>query len=341
MNEIYIVTGAAGFVGNNVVKMLEAGGSKVRALVHTQGKEKTALAGTSAEIFYGDLRNPADIEQLFKNEEPCEYIFIHAASYVDIGVTNFSQRLYDINVTGTKNVLAACTAHKVKRLVYVSTCHAIEEPKKKALTKEPEYFDPAKVHGAYAKTKTEASACVLQAVKEGLNAVMVHPSGIIGPHDYSNTHTTQLILDFAAHRLPAGVTGGYDFTDVRDVAKAIITACTAGAAGSYWILSGHFITVPDLLNTLGELLGAKKRLPVFPMWLAMVGLPFLWLFAKLTGKRPLYTRYSLYTLRSNGNFCNDKAKAELGYNSRPLRETLSDTIDFLKLSMGKPIRIIQ
>ena len=330
MKRIYIVTGAAGFVGNNVVKILAAQGNNIRVLVNSPGKEKISLKGINAEIFYGDIRKPADIEQLFKKDESCEYIFIHAASVVDIKSNRFNQNLYDINVNGTKNVLTACNAHKVKRLVYVSSVHAIQEPAQKSLTKEPEGFCPTTVHGVYAKTKTEASASVLEAVKEGLNAVMVHPSGIIGPDDYSNTHMTQMLVDFAEHRIPGGVNGGYDFVDVRDVAKAIIAACDSGKAGSRWIISGNFISIPELFNIISEILGLNKRLPVFPMWAARLGLPFLLLFAKLTKKRPLYTPYALYTLRSNGNFCHDRATAELGHMPLPIRETLGDTLEFLK-----------
>ena len=330
MQRIYLITGASGFVGNNVVKILAAKGARIRAFVFTKGKEKTALENVNAEIIYGDIRKPADIELLFKKEETCEYIFIHTASVVDIGVTNFSQELHDVNVTGTRNVLAACMAHKVKRLVYVSSVHAITEPKKKALTTEPDYFKAAEVHGAYAKTKAEASISVLEAIRNGLDAVMIHPAGIIGPGDYSNTHTTQFILDFAKHRLPAGVGGGYDFVDVREVAGAIVAAVDTGSAGSRWIISGRYITVKEIFDILGKILGEKKHLPTMPMWLAMIGLPFLWLFAILTKKRPLYTRYSLYTLRSNSNFSSAKAAKELGHKPRLIEETFADTIAFLK-----------
>ncbi|MCL2129820.1 MAG: NAD-dependent epimerase/dehydratase family protein [Treponema sp.] len=330
MQTIYLITGAAGFVGNHVVKILAAKGVKIRALVFTKGKEKTALENINAEFFYGDIRKPADLEQLFKKEDSSEYIFIHIASKVDIGVTSFNQELHDINVSGTKNVLSACKAHKVKRLVYVSSVHAITEPKKRALTIEAESFSPESVHGAYAKTKAEASACVLEAVKDSLNAVLVHPAGIIGPGDFSNTHTTQLIIDFAKHRIPAGVIGGYDFVDVRDVAKAVTAAINTGKPGSRWIVSGHYTTIKNMFNILGRILGEKKSLSMMPMWLAMAGLPFLWFFAVITGKRPLYTRYSLYTLRSNSNFSYAKAEAELKHKPRSLEETLTDTAAFLK-----------
>lgn len=334
MEKIYLVTGATGFVGNNVVRLLAARGEKVRTFVYTEGKEKTALAGVPAEIVYGDIRNKSDLERLFV-DETCEYVFIHTAAEVDIGVTGFSQKMYDINVSGTKNVLEVCREHGVSRLVYVSSVHAITEPKKKAMTYEIENFEPKSVHGAYAKTKSTASALIMQAVNDGLNAVMVHPSGIVGPGDYSNTHTTQLVSDFAARRIPAGVTGGYDFVDVRDVAKAVVTACDTGAAGSRWLVTGGFISVKNLLNVMRKVLTEtpskkEKKLKIYPMWLAQTGLPFMWLFAKFRNKRPLYTRYSLYTLRSNGNFCSDKARAELGHNPIPIETSIRDTVEFLK-----------
>lgn len=331
MSKIYIVTGAAGFLGNNIIRLLAARGEKIRAFVNSPGKEKNALAGLDAEIVYGSVTERADVERLFHNDN-AEYVFIHVASVVDIGTTKFSQKLHDVNVTGTKNVVDACVANGVSRFVYVSSVHAIPELPNNGLITEVESFDPALVHGAYAKTKAEASAIVMEAVKGGLNAVMVHPSGIIGPNDYSNTHLTQLVADFAAGKIPAGVKGGYDFVDVRDVAQSVVTACDTGDAGSRWLLTGNYITVAELLKTLGELFGREKKLKIFSIGTAKLGLPFVWLWSKITRKRPLYTRYSLYTLQSNGNFCHDKATAELSFVPRPLRETLTDTIEFLGIN---------
>ena len=93
---------------------------------------------------------------------------------------------------------------------------------------EVDHFSPESVEGAYAKTKAEASQAVLDMVREGLNAVIVHPSGILGPYDRSGNHLVQMVTDYLEGRLPACVKGGYDFVDVRDVAKGCLLAMDKG-----------------------------------------------------------------------------------------------------------------
>ena len=114
-----------------------------------------------------------------------------------------------------------CFKNKVSKLIYVSSVHAIPEKEDGGIITETYDFDPGKVVGLYAQTKAKATRAVLAASKKGLNAYVVHPSGIIGPGDYGNGHSTQLIIDYIKGRLVAYVNGGYDFVDVRDVAREL------------------------------------------------------------------------------------------------------------------------
>jgi len=336
MNKVYLVTGGNGFVGNNVVKQLLDKGERVRVLIRDSALAKDAFKdylndpkmSDRLELILGDVRKYEAVSSLFRENEEC--VFIHAAAIVDITGYQFNFQMHDVNVNGTKNVLRVCKEKKVKRFVYVSSVHAITEPKKRALTTEPTVFNPKTVVGAYAKTKAESTAEVKKAIAEGLDAVIVHPSGIIGPNDYGNTHLTQTVIDYYEGKIPAAVKGGYDFVDVRDVALGVVAAAENGRVGENYILSNRYVTVKELLDLLYENLGTKEPKLSIPMWLARFSLPFLKAYFTLKNERPLYTSYSLYTLRSNSNFSHEKASAELNYSPRDFSETVRDTCEFLK-----------
>ena len=317
-------------MGNNVVKELSRNGENVRTLVRSKEKADTALKGINAALFFGDVRDRDAVEKLFDGLEGGEVVFIHTASSVLIGGNKKQYKaMDDINCNGVLTIIEACLKHKA-RLLYVSSVHAITEPPGRALTTEIENFDPKSVVGKYAKSKARASALVMDAIKtRGLDAVMVHPSGITGPYDYSDTHLTQMVIDYMEKRIPAAVNGGYDFVDVRDVASGVIKAAEKGKTGDRFLLSNKYYSVKEMLAMLHEITGGKKIKLTLPMWLAYFSLPFLSAYFKLRGKRPLYTAYSLYTLNSNSNYSHEKASRELGYTPRGLRESLVDTVKFI------------
>jgi len=330
MKKTYIVTGGTGFVGNNVVRALVSGSATVRTLVRSKEKAGTALKGLNVELFFGDVRSMDVITKLFDGLENTEVVFIHTASVVLIGGNSRQYKMMDdVNYNGVKNIIEACIAHKA-RLVYVSSVHAITEPPKRRLTTEIENFDPRSVTGRYAKSKARASALVMDAIKNrGLDAVIVHPSGITGPNDYSDSHLTQMVIDYMENRIPAAVNGGYDFVDVRDVVSGTLKAAEKGKTGDRFLLTNKYYSVMEMFAMLHEITGGKKIKLKLPMWLAYFSLPFLSAFFTMSGKRPLYTAYSLYTLNSNSNFSHEKASRELGFSPRGLHESLVDTVAFI------------
>jgi len=338
---IYIVTGSTGFVGNNVVKALEARGDTVVAMAQTPEKAAKALEGVKAKIIYGDVLKKDKLQELFtlarKTDKEAKLCCIHTASVVYLGRGRKKIRqMSDVNIDGAKNVIELCLKYKC-RLVYVSSVHAITEAPKRGLITETQSFNPKEVVGKYAKTKAIASQLVIDAVKnKGLEAVLVHPSGICGPNDFSNTHTTQMVEDYQHGRIPVATGGGYDFVDVRDVASGTLAACDKGRTGECYLLTNKYYTAKEVLCMLHELGVGKKIRRSVPRFVAKAGLPFMSIGNKLTGTRPLYTSYSLYTLGSNSNFSHEKAAQELGYRPRELRESLRDTIRFLeKQARGK------
>ena len=226
MKELYLVTGATGHLGNTVAHRLARAGRQVRALV-LPGEEHAPQLPGGVEAVAGDVRSPASLEALFAGAEGRDVTVIHCAGIVSIA-SRFDQNVYDVNVTGTKNVVDACVRRGVKKLVHVSSVHALPEKPGGAPVSETDVFSPGAVVGLYAKTKAAATAYALAARARGLDVRVVHPSGICGPYDYGHGHLTQLVQDFCTGRLAAGVDGGYDFVDVRDVAAGILACCDRG-----------------------------------------------------------------------------------------------------------------
>ena len=240
--------------------------------------------------------------------------------------------MYDVNVNGTANVVDACVTHHARRLIYVSSVHAIPLLPFGQDMKEISSFDPDAGTGYYAKTKAAATNIVLAAAKEGLDAVAVHPAGIIGPKGLPTGNMAYLIKSFVQGRLPAAIRGGFDFVDVRDVAHGIALAAEKGKSGECYILSNRFIDLRELFDTLSEVAG-KKRLKLYlPMWAAKAIVPFMECYYKLFRKTPIFTRYSLFTITQNAAYSHEKATRELGYSTRPLKETLVDIVQWLKQS---------
>lgn len=327
MKKIYIVTGANGFLGNNIVRQLEGQPCQIRALV-LPGDSTKALEGLRCKIYEGDVTDRQSLAEIFDVEAGDDVYVIHCAGMVYIKA-RYNQAVYDINVGGTRNIADMCLAAGAK-LVYVNSVHAIEEPSEDVMISEADGFDADSVIGLYAKTKAEAAAWVLQMVKEeGLCACIVQPSGMIGPYDFGRSHLTQMVLDFLEGRLKACVRGGYDFVDVRDVAEGTIEACEFGRSGQSYILSNRFYTIHDFLNRIAEISGKKKIRVVLPMGLAKATAPLSEIYYKILCQPPLFTSYSLYTLTAKSLFSNEKARKELHYTNRSMDETIADTVSWL------------
>lgn len=325
MKRVYIITGANGHLGGTLVRALQGQPVEVRGLILPG---ETAVDRGNVRYYRGDVCQPDTLRPLFEDlEEGAAIRVIHTAGIVDIS-EDVSPKVYDVNVNGTRNVLALCREFGA-RLVYVSSVHAIPEADDNLVQEEIRAFSPDRVIGGYAKTKAEATQAVLDAARDGLDAVVVQPSGILGPFEASGNHMVQMVSDYVHGRLPACVVGGYDFVDVRDVAKGCLQAAEKGRRGECYILSNRRYEIRDLLRMIRSVCGGR-RLPVLPMWMARAAAPLLQAWAKLRHERPLYTRYSLHALGSNSKFSHDKATMELGYHPHDLFQTVKDTVAWLK-----------
>lgn len=330
--KIYVVTGAGGHLGGELARELARRGCTVRALA-LEGDKCPGLRGFDLRIFRGDLRDPRSLAPLFATAPGDSLVVLHAAGIVSIAA-RVSPEVYAVNVTGTKNIIAQCVASRVAKLVYISSVHAI--PEHPGIIREAAQFSPELVHGAYAQTKAEATQAVLDSAAAGLNACVVHPSGIMGPGDWGSAHLTQLVLDYLHDRLRASVEGGYDFVDVRDVAAGVLAAAERGEPGACYILSGRYVTVRELLALLRQVSGGRQVRMTLPFWIARATAPMAEAYYKLLHQPPLYTAYSLHTLHSNGNFSHERATSRLDYHPRPLSDTLGDMCLWLRQTGRAP-----
>jgi len=324
---LFIVTGAAGHLGGAITEKLNE--QKKTVFILCLPDEKHIPQGEYIKVFYGDVCDIGSLTGMFEDSARYDVTLIHCAGIVSIS-SRFDQRVYDVNVKGTTNIISLCDKYDVGKLVYISSVHAIPEPAEDEVITETDHFSPRDVVGLYAKTKAEATNCVLEYIKSGHNASIIHPSGIVGPGDYGRGHITQLVIDFYKGGLTSGVGGGYDFVDVRDVADGVLSCCENSRSGESYILSGKYCKVCEILSMLHEITGKRKIKRILPLWFVKLTAPLCELYYRILKQPPLFTAYSLYTLNSHAKFSNEKAKRELKYETRPMRQTLIDTVNWLK-----------
>jgi len=317
-----LITGATGHIGNVLTRMLLDRGEQVRAMI-MPGEDTTPIKDLAVEIIAADV---LDYQSLLKAFEHIDVVY-HLAGIISIlpGKDNMVQA---VNVIGTRNVIQASRSCGVRRLVYTSSIHALRRIPEGILIDETVPFDIEHAISSYDASKANASLEILEAVHQGMDAVIVCPTGVIGPYDFRRSEMGQLILDCVEQKPMLYVDGAYDFVDVRDVAEGLILAGEKGRSGESYILSGERITVPNILRIVQEILGARLFRLKIPFSLAQLTAKVTPLYYRLTHAKPRFTTYSLATLVSNSFISHAKAKKELGYHPRPLRESLRDTVQW-------------
>ena len=320
----YIVTGCTGYVGNVLVKKLMAEGCRVVGLARDREKARRVFGGRAPELVFGDIRSEVDVEALFQGTGP--FVVIHTAAYISIGEGDAAE-MFAVNVGGTKAVVDACLRHGAK-LLHISSTEAF--PRGYFPDEEVSYRpDPKRARKGYPRSKSEADALVLDAVHErGLDASLLIIAGVLGPGDHSNSHMTQVFCDYIEGRLPASVDAGYNDFDIRDLADVLPAVIEGAKRGESYLFANATDKINDCLKVIGSMTG-RKPVPTLPLWVAYVGLPFLFLGSKLSGKRPLYTAAALASLKERTDFPIGKAKREFGFAPRPLEETVKDHVQFL------------
>ena len=324
MKKIYLITGATGHLGTCLTAELLRRREHVRVLVRPG---KRSLVPQGAQVVEGNVARENTLAPFFDRTGYDSVTVLHCAAMITIA-SKEDRRVWDVNVNGTENVMGMARRTGVERVVYVSSVHAIPERPHGETIREVDAFSPHLVHGQYARSKAAAAQRTLDHAREGLNVSIVHPSGIIGPGDHSRrNHMVRTIQAMASGRIPVSMEGGYDFVDVRDVADGILACEEHGQAGECYILSGHYVRVRELLNTIRRIRGKRENKIELPHGLVKRIAPIAERLSLLAGDHsPLLTPYSVYTLHTNGRFSHEKASKFLGYRPRGIVESISDSM---------------
>ncbi|HVM71006.1 MAG TPA: NAD-dependent epimerase/dehydratase family protein [Anaerolineales bacterium] len=319
-----LVTGATGHIGNVLVRKLLEMGKKVRVLVW-RGEDTTPIKELEVEQVEGDVLDPASLDHAMRGVEAV----FHLAGIISI-MPGKDPQVWRVNVEGTRNVIEAACRAGIRRLVYTSSIHAIARAPHGVTMDESLGFDQNNPYGEYDRSKAAASLEVQKAASQDLDAVIVCPTGVIGPYDFRGSEMGEVIRSAAEARPMFYVEGAYDFVDVRDVVDGLIAAMERGRRGESYILSGHKLSVRYMLETVREVTGKAFASIKVPFSLAELAARYTPWYYKRTQTKPRFTPYSLEVLRSNANISCLKAWKELGYKPRPLYESIADTVRWFK-----------
>lgn len=262
-----------------------------------------------------------------------ESVVIHCASIVTMNA-DFNQKLIDVNVGGTKNVIDICLKHsECKKMVYVSSTGAIPEQPKGTVIRETNQFTPidkSRQVGCYSQSKALATQMVLDACREcGLKACVVHPSGILGPKDYAVSETTGTVIKIMNGKMPIAMGGSFNLCDVRDLAHGCVKAADKGRIGECYILGNKEVTLKEMCRILHKTSGCKTPYFYVPINMAYKLANRMEKKARKTGEKPMITNFAVYNLARNNQFDYTKAERELEYHTRPYEETLRDEAQWL------------
>lgn len=318
------VTGATGHVGTNVCRALLTSGYDVKAMYYSR-REMKALKGLAVEKQMGDILNVSSLCRLFQG---CEVV-IHLAAKISIDGDKDGS-VYKTNVQGVQNVVDACVQSGVKRLIHFSSIHSFQQaPFFEELNEKTPYV--TREAFAYDYSKAEGKRVAFSGVQQGLEVVVINPTGIIGPNDYFNSFMGTVFVNIYKQKMPAVVDGGFNWVDVRDVANAAVSAITKGVAGEEYIISGKWATVNELVKIASETTGKRRPPVVLPIWVARSVVPFARFFSWLTNAKLLFTHESLAALQfNNRKISNDKARKDLNYNPRSLKDSIKDIYAWYK-----------
>jgi dihydroflavonol-4-reductase len=309
-----VVTGASGHVGCNLIRELLRRGRPVRAVVH---EHLAGLEDLDVERVRADVCDPDSLRRAFEGAE----VLFHLAAIISIDGSR-GGRVPAVNVDGVANACQAALDAGIRRVVHFSSIHAFrQEPLDEPLdeTRGQVADDPS--YPVYDRSKAQGEQRVRAAIERGLDAVIVNPTAVIGPHDFEPSRIGRTFLDVVNRKLPAVIPGGFDFVDVRDVVSSALAAEERGRTGENYLLGGYPQSVAELVALFQRVTGAPPPRFNAPLWAVRIGVPFVMAWGRLTGREPLYTRDALHALGGNRQVSHERASRELGHNPRPTLES--------------------
>ncbi len=323
-----VVTGATGHLGANLIPALLAEGRRVRVLV-LPGDPSRALDGLEIERVEGDVRDADALRHAFDGAD----IVYHLAGYISIQ-PNAWPIVEAVNIHGVRNVVETCLQCGVRRLVHFSSIHAfVQEPLEEPLDETRPLVSLNSSYPEYDRSKAAGEREIQKGIKRGLDAVILNPTGMMGPNDYGPSHFGAVLLALASGKFPVWVESGFDWVDVRDVAACALRAEASAAPGAKYLLSGHWISAREMTASISEITGAPAPRCFIPIALACLFAPLGSIYARLTKRRALFTPSALHALaHSNRKISRARAAQDLGYRPRPFYETLVDTFRWFEES---------
>lgn len=317
------VTGANGFIGSSIVRALLQRGHEVVAGVGAQmGCEN--LDGLRVQLRALELHDASSVRRAL---EGCESV-VHAAACYDFWRAA-PDELYRTNVQGTRHVLEAARALGVRRLVHTSSAGTLAPGlgADGALGDEENVFDLRRFRGHYKTSKAMAETLVLRAAAEGLPAVIVHPTTVLGPGDRRPTPTGSLIVHYLNRHMRVYVETVQNLVDVRDVAEGHVLALEKGRPGHRYLLGGENLSMRELVDLLAELTGIPAPRRALPHGLlSALGRANEWLSSRVTRRAPLIALEAALHARDACAFDSTKAERELGFRARPARAVLAGAV---------------
>lgn len=312
-----VVTGASGHVGAALVRALIADGRRVRAVYNS---DRRALDGLDCEAVRVNVTDAVGVREALDGAEA----LFHCAAVVSIA-GDPGGHVWRTNVEGVKTVMCAALDAGVKRVVHCSSVAAYDTERAGRTIDEgaARAVDPSLP--VYDRSKYAGERAVRDAIERGLDAVIVNPTGVLGPYDFKPGRMGKVLLSLARGRIPARFDGGTDWVDVRDVARGCLAALGNGERGQNYLLGGRWASLEELFTLAERVTGRRSPRFAVPTPLARFGAPFAEAFARATRSEPLYTRASLTTLTGGWSVSHALASRALGYEPRALEETVRDT----------------
>jgi len=316
------VTGASGHIGAALTRVLIEKNYNIRVLEHN---DRRGFEGLYVEAVKGSLSDKDSLNRFCAGMD----IVFHLAAKISIGINSY-ELLRKVNFEGTKNLVDACKKSGVKRFIYFSSIHALKHA---PLNVPVDENRPLLKDGrsGYERTKALADEWVRSRGANGMEVIVLNPTAIVGPYDYKPSLMGQMIIKIYRGKLPLLVPGGYNWVDVRDVALAAANVIEKGRNGERYILSGEWQTLEGIAQIISEITGKEIKKIMIPMFIARFGVPFIYTWSKLTGRRPLYTGQALEIIsHANKNILSKKAERDLDFKARPLNASIKDTIEWFK-----------
>src|ERR1700730_18171276 len=304
-----LVTGASGFLGSHVVRLLAERGDRVRVLLRPASQTRL-LEGLAVERVWGDLRDPASLEKALAGVSTV----YHVAADYRLWARD-PREIYESNVQGTRNLLEAARRAQVERFVYTSTVGTVAVPRDGVLPDESVVTSVDKMIGAYKRSKWLGEQEARKAAAAGLPLVIVNPTTPVGPGDAKPTPTGRIIIDFLKGRMPAYVDTGLNFVPVEDAAAGHLLAAGRGRTGERYILGGENLTLKQALEILSQVSGRPAPRVRVPHLLALAAGCADAAVSRLIGREPQIPLDGVRMARHSMFVNTERARAELGVSA--------------------------